>query len=73
LGKEGYGHVGPHGFRDGAFNSYIVYFRVVIIVLPFSIKIYIGTSGNGEDCAVGGEGIGLLRGALGFTVQVVVD
>jgi hypothetical protein len=56
--------VGSLGLCDGTFDRYMVYFPVVISVLPFSVKVWIGTSSNCEDCTVGGEGIGLLRGLL---------
>jgi hypothetical protein len=63
LSVEGYGHVGPFGLHDGTFNSYMVYFPI-ISALHFSVKVCIRTSGNCEDCAMGGEGLGLLRGLL---------
>jgi hypothetical protein len=56
--------VGPFDLSDGAFDNYVVYFSVVISALPISVKICIGTSSNCEVCAMGGEGISLLRGLL---------
>jgi hypothetical protein len=52
--------VGPLGLRDGAFNGYMIYLPVVISVLPLGVKISVGTSGDCDDCTVGGEGIILL-------------
>jgi hypothetical protein len=48
--------VGPFGLCDGAFDSYMIYFPVVVSVLSFGVNISVGTFGNCEDCAVGGEG-----------------
>jgi hypothetical protein len=55
---------------DGAFDDYMVYFPVVISVLPLGVKISVGTSGDCEDCTIGGEGIILLLGVLGFLAEV---
>jgi hypothetical protein len=56
--------VGPFGLCDGAFDSYMIYFPVVVSVLSFGVNISVGTFGNCEDCAVGGEGFWPLRGFL---------
>jgi hypothetical protein len=53
--------VGPFGLSNGAFNNYMIYFSIVISVLSLGVKIDVGTYGNCEDCAVGGEGFGLLH------------
>jgi hypothetical protein len=45
---------------DGAFDGYMVYFLVVISTLPLGVKVDVETSGDCEDCIVGGEGIILL-------------
>jgi hypothetical protein len=45
---------------DGAFNRYMVYFLVVISTLSLGVKVDVETSGDCEDCTVGGEGIILL-------------
>jgi hypothetical protein len=55
-------HVGPIGLSNGAFDSYMIYFFVVISALSLSVKVGIGTSGDCEDCAMSGEGISLLWG-----------
>jgi hypothetical protein len=52
--------VGPFGLSDGAFDSYMIYFSIVISVLSLGVKIDVGTSSNCEDCVVGGEGFELL-------------
>jgi hypothetical protein len=53
-------HVRPFGLSNGAFDSYKVYFSVVISTMSLGVKVGVGTSGNCENCAVGGEGIWLL-------------
>jgi hypothetical protein len=42
----------------------MVYFSVVMSSPPLGVKVKVGTSGNCEDCTVGGEGIILLLGFL---------
>jgi hypothetical protein len=64
IGREGYGHMGPFGLSDGDFDRYMVYFFVVVSALSFGVKISVGTSGNCEDYAMGGEDFRLLRGFL---------
>jgi hypothetical protein len=56
--------VGPFDLSDGAFDSYIFYFSIVISALSLGVKIGVGTSANCEDCDVGGKGFRLLRGFL---------
>jgi hypothetical protein len=34
---------------------------IIVTALSHSVKIGVGTSSNCEDCAMGGEGVGLLR------------
>jgi hypothetical protein len=56
---------------------------IVIYTVSFGIKITVGTSGNCENCVVGGEGIGLLRRFLdlwrrwqwwvGFSLDLSID
>jgi hypothetical protein len=60
VGGEGYGNVGPFVLSNGAFDSYVVYFSIVISVLLLGVEISIGTSGDCEDCVMGREGIILL-------------
>jgi hypothetical protein len=64
LAEEGYGNVRPLGLSDGAFNGYMVYFSVIISALALGVKVGVGTSGDCEDCTVGGECIILLLGFL---------
>jgi hypothetical protein len=56
--------MGPFGLSGGAFDSYVIYFSVVISTLSFGIEIGVGASGNCEDSVVGGEGFKLLWGFL---------
>jgi hypothetical protein len=60
LGGEGYGNVRLFGLSDGAFDSYMIYFSVVISALSLGVKVGVGASGDCEDCAMGGDGIRLL-------------
>jgi hypothetical protein len=50
----------PLGLGDGAFNSYIIDLLVMVSTLSFGIEIGIGTPGDCEDCAMGGESVELL-------------
>jgi thiazole synthase ThiGH ThiG subunit len=52
--------VGPFGFCDGAFDNHMVDLLVVIVVLPLIVKVGVGASSDGENCAVGGEVVILL-------------
>jgi hypothetical protein len=56
--------VGPFGLGDWAFDGYMVNLSIVISVLSLGVEISVGASGNCEDCAMGGEGFGLLRRLL---------
>jgi hypothetical protein len=56
--------VRPIGLGDRAFDSYVVYFSVVVSALSFSVEVNVGSFGDYEDCAVGGEGIRLLQRLL---------
>jgi hypothetical protein len=38
----------------------MTYFSVVISALSLGVKVGVGASGDCEDCAMGGDGIGLL-------------
>jgi hypothetical protein len=66
LGGEGYGNVRPLGLGNGAFDSYVIYFSVIVPALSLGVKISIGTSGNYKDCVISWEGFILLRGFLGL-------
>jgi hypothetical protein len=56
--------VRPFGLSDGAFDSYMIDFPIVICALSLGVEFGVGVSGNCEDCAVGGEGFKLLWGFL---------
>jgi hypothetical protein len=56
--------VRPFGLSNWAFDSYMIYFSVVVSALSIVVKVGVGTSDNCGDCAIGGEGIGLLRSLL---------
>jgi hypothetical protein len=66
LGGEGYGNVRPFGLGDGAFDSYVIYFSVIISTLSFGVEISIGALGDCKDCAMSWKGV------LGFVVEVEV-
>jgi hypothetical protein len=53
--------VGLFGLGNGTFDSDMIDLHVIIMTLSLGVKVNIGTSGNCEDCAMGGEGVGLLR------------
>jgi hypothetical protein len=38
----------------------MIFFSIVVSALSLGVKVGVGTSGNCEDCAMGGEGIRLL-------------
>jgi hypothetical protein len=52
--------VGPLGLGDGAFDSYIIYFSIIISALLLGVKIGIGAPGDCKDCAVSWERFVLL-------------
>jgi hypothetical protein len=39
LGEEGYENVRPFGLGDEAFDSYMIYFSVIISLLSLGVKI----------------------------------
>jgi hypothetical protein len=44
----------------------MIYFSVVVSALSLGVKAGVGTSGNSEDCAMGGEGwVGKVSGCCG--------
>jgi hypothetical protein len=47
--------VGPFGLSNGTFDSDVIDLPVIIMMLSLGIKVGIGTSGNCEDCAMGGK------------------
>jgi hypothetical protein len=58
--------MGPLGLGNVAFDSYMIDLPVIVYALSLGIKISVGTPGNCEDCAVGGEGVRLWRRLLGL-------
>jgi hypothetical protein len=51
----------PSRLGNEAFDSYMIYFSVIISALSLGVKISVGASG---DCAMGWEGVVLLLGLL---------
>jgi hypothetical protein len=66
LGGEGYGNVRPLGMGNGAFDTYVIYFSVIVPALSLGVKVGIGTSDNCEDCAMYWESFIWLLGFLGL-------
>jgi hypothetical protein len=64
LGRGGFGNVRPFGLGDGAFNSYMIYFSVIISLLSLGVEIGVGAPGYCKDCAVSWESFALLLGLL---------
>jgi hypothetical protein len=54
----------PLGLGDGTFNSYMIYFLVIISTLLYGVEIGIGSSGDCKDCAMSWESFVLLLGFL---------
>jgi hypothetical protein len=53
--------VRPFGFGDMTFDSYMIVLSNVLSLLPFVVKISVGTSGDGENCTVSGKVVDLLQ------------
>jgi hypothetical protein len=53
--------VGPFGLGNKTFDNDVIDLPIIIVVLSLNVKIGVGTSGNCEDCAMGGEIVNLLR------------
>jgi hypothetical protein len=47
----------PFGLCDGAFDNNMVDLFVIVSSLPLGVKIGVGSSGDHEDCVVGGESV----------------
>jgi hypothetical protein len=56
----------PLGLGNGVFDSYGVYFFVIVSALLLGVKVSVGTFGNYKDCATRWEGFALLLGFLGL-------
>jgi hypothetical protein len=52
--------VRPFGLGDGAFNNYMIYFSVIILVLSLGVKIGIEAPGDCKYCVVSWESFVLL-------------
>jgi hypothetical protein len=53
--------VGPFGLGTGTFSSNMINLHVIVMTLSLGVEISVRTSDNCEDCAMGGEGVGVLR------------
>jgi hypothetical protein len=53
--------VRPFGLGDGTFDNDVINLPVIVVSLPFVIKVGVGASGYCENCAMSGKGIILLR------------
>jgi hypothetical protein len=56
--------VRPLGLGYRAFDSYVIYFSVIVSVLSLGVKISIGDSGDCKDCATNWESFILFLGFL---------
>jgi hypothetical protein len=52
--------MGPFGFDNRTFNG-VIDLSVIVSLLPFIVKVGVGVSDDGEDCAMGGKVVHLLR------------
>jgi hypothetical protein len=53
LDREVYVNIRPLGLGNGAFDSYVIYFSIIVPVMSLGVKIGIGTFGNCKDCVMG--------------------
>jgi hypothetical protein len=53
--------VRPFDFDGRAFDSHMIDLSVIVALLSLVFKVGIGASDDGEDCAMGGEVVALLR------------
>jgi hypothetical protein len=58
--------VRPLGLGNGALDSYMIYFSVIVLALLLGVKVGIGTSGDCKDCDMGWKGFIWLLGFLGL-------
>jgi hypothetical protein len=63
LGGEGYRNLRPLGLGNWAFDSYVIYFSIIVSALPLGVQVGIGTSSNCKDCGMSWEGFILLLGS----------
>jgi hypothetical protein len=52
--------MGPLGLGNRVFDSYTINFLVLVFAPSLGIKISVGTTGNCEDCVMGGECVRLV-------------
>jgi hypothetical protein len=52
FGGEGYENVGSLGLGDRAFDPYVIYFSVVVLVLLLGIGVSIRAIGDCKNCVV---------------------
>jgi hypothetical protein len=57
--------VGPFGLSNGTFDNDMINMHVIVTMMSLGVEVDVGTSGNCEDCAMGWEGVDLLRRFLG--------
>jgi hypothetical protein len=53
--------VRPFGFGDRTFDKHMIDLLVIVSMLPLVLKVDIGASGDGENCAMGGKVVTLLQ------------
>jgi hypothetical protein len=58
--------VKPLGLGNGSFDSFMIYFSVIVPTLPLGVEVGIGTFDNCKDFAMSWEGFILLLGFLGL-------
>jgi hypothetical protein len=63
--------VGPFDLADRAFDSNVIDLPVIVLALSLGIKIAVRTSGDCEDCVVGGERVGLLQRFLNLRLRLI--
>jgi hypothetical protein len=61
--------VRPLGLGNGAFDSYVIYFSVVVSVLSLGVEVGIGAPSDCKDCAVSWAGFGLLLGVMSLPLS----
>jgi hypothetical protein len=49
------------GFGDRTFDDYVIDLSIAVSQLHFIVEVSVGTSGDGENCTMGGKVVGLFR------------
>jgi hypothetical protein len=52
--------VRPFSFGNMTFHIYVVDLSIVVSSLPFIVEVGVRTSGDGENCTMGGKVVSLL-------------